>query len=474
MPGLWTRNMPAGRHGILFFGLALACAGCAVRAYAQEPAPAPAEPTAPNPAPQYPGSSGYDFENSDANSLAFVNSNANSVRYVDRSHGPLNIGLEFRTSYADNVFDSPQQTQSGVYFLAGAPISYIHGTNQSRFVANYRVDGAIYPSYSEINSVSQVYLHRYERNTSEVTSFYWDFTAGRVSSLGQYLPALIPVGGTGVVPPSVGTAVLENSYTVSNVVTSFGVNHKFSEKDSISASATGGWLEEAQDKPAAGVPRQILRDEPLGGNVKWEHLVRPTTAIGAELTDLYVRGLAPVGHENYTAVEGTFRYNWTQYLSMRAAAGPLFNVSNSTTAAGNSHNLTYAVNAGISYSTIFARISGEYSRVIQLQYLAAPTPAQQISAVFDRSISRTMDLTVDARFVHSDAGPSVVSQTNYGLTGRVDRYITRNFSIFITAARFSLSSPPSNGTPLSYGRDEVAGGIHYSIGEPLEREGPRP
>jgi hypothetical protein len=436
-------------------------------AFGQANAPTPNEPI--DPEATYSGPAGDALQVDPINTLAYVNANASSVQYTDRLHGPLSIGVEARGAYADNVFDAAQGRQSGAYFTGGAPVGYRWENDRARFSVNYRIDGFVYPGYSSINSISQIYLHKWQYTKSDITNFYWDVAAGRVTSLGQYLPTLIPIGNTGVTQPTIGANVLENSYTTSDAITVLGFTHKLSDYSQMTGSVTGGWIEERQDAPIPGEARQYLKTEPAGFDFELDHLISPKTALGGEVTNVFIRGLAPVGHDDYTAVEATFKHNFTPTIGMRVAAGPLFAVVSSSTIKSN--DVTYALSGAVDYTTINSRINLDYARVIAVDYQTTPAVANQFSAVFDRSLTRGLDLTLAARYIHTGSSAESLVNTNYGITARVDRHLTNKLTLFVTGGRFQQTTPPISGQNFSYSRDEASVGLSYLFGNPLERQG---
>jgi hypothetical protein len=443
------------------------CMAAQVGAFAQASNPFPNQPQVPANAddtdPNYP-------QVGDSNPLGYVNANANSVLLTDHQQAPFNASIELRGSYTPNVFASSQNTMADGYFAGAAPVGYRFENADTRFSANYRIDGYIYPGYPEVNSISQVYTHRLQHRSSEETSYSWDVATGRTSSVGQYLPAVIAVGGTGVVQPTVGQNVAQNSYTTSNIVTDIGIVHRFTEVDRITATATGGWIEQHEIVAAAGVPAEILRSEPVGVDIQYDHRITAKSSLGAEVTDLYLRGLAPVGHENYAVTEATFKRKFSPYLAAEVAAGPLF--SRQTSAQTGAASTTgYAANAGFDYDTTFARVTVNYSRVIQLQYQAAPVIANQVFGVFDRPISRDFDLTLVGRYIHSGSAVGEPAQDNLSLTGRLGYYLTSRLQLFVSGARFQLVSAPLPTRPLSYNQNVFSGGIDFLFGPPLERQG---
>lgn len=441
-----------------------------VPALGQANAPTPNAPIDPDVT--YNGPSSDALQVDPINSLAYVNSNASSVQYTDRLHGPFSAAVEARGYYADNLFDAAQKPTSGGYLSGGAPVGYRWSGTKARFSVNYRIDGYVYPGYSQLNSISQVYLHQWQYNKSEVTNFFWNVAAGRVTSLGQYLPTLIPIGSIGVTQPTLGNNVLENSFTTTNAITAMGFIHKVSDYTQMTGTFTGGWVEEAENQPIPGQARQILRTEPFGFDFQVDHLISPKTSLGGEVTDVYIRGLAPVGHSNYVAALVTGKHNFTPNLGIRVAAGPLFtNVTENSQTTAN--DTTYAISAAIDYTTLNARIYGGYSRVIALQIGGGPSIANQVSAVFDRSLSRGIDLTVDARYVQTNSNISSLVQSNYGITARIDRYLTRKLTLIFAAARFAQDTPPLGAVSVSYSRDQASVGLSYTFGNPLERQGVR-
>ena len=402
-----------------------------------------------------------------APSLGDVNANADSVQYVDRQGGPFNLGLDLKGGWGDNLFNSSHQWQSGEFAGFGVPVGLRRRSATMHFDANYRLDWIRYPGFPAVNDTSQVYTHQLVLSTSEITRYFWNVTGGRLTSLGQYLPASISIGSTGVSEAAVGATVLANSYIVSNAATSLGFIHNTSEQDKFTGSVTGGWLEEAEQEPAPGQPRWIIRNDLGGADLQYEHDLTLRSAAGVELTNVYLRGLTPVGHEDYTVVEGTYRRDLTDHLSLRGGLGPLFSLTSNAQAKGS--DVSYAANAELNYTTPFARMDLAYARVFQLQYLQPATEAHQLSAVFDRAITSTMDLTIDTRYIRTVSDSSSLSQSNFGISARVDKHLTNNILLFASISRSQQSTPVIQGNGYSYDRDDIFGGVSILLGNPLMR-----
>ena len=406
-------------------------------------------------------------------SLGDVNSNADSVQYVDRQGGPFNLGFDLKGGWGDNLFNSARQWQSGAFAGLGVPAGLRWKNSTSHFDANYRLDWIRYPGFPAVNDTSQVYTHQLVHGTSDITRFFWNVTGGRLTSLGQYLPSTISIGNTGVSQAAVGATVMADSYIDTNAVTSLGFIHNTSELGKLTGSVTGGWVEEAEQQPTPGQPRWIIRNELAGFDLQYEHNQTRQSAIGGEVTDVYLRGLAPRGHENYVAVEGTYRRDLSGHVSFRAGAGPLFSQTSGGNLVKSASNVSYAANADVNYTTSFARIEAGYARVFQLQYLEPATEAHQISAVFDRALTSSIDLTVDTRYIRTVSDLAALRQSNFGVSARLDKHLTDSILLFASVSRSQQTTPIVGASSYSYDRDDVFGGITVLLGNPLMRRNSR-
>jgi hypothetical protein len=237
----------------------------------------------------------------------------------------------------------------------------------------------------------------------------------------------------------------------------------------MSGTVTFGWIEQAQETATPGTPRQLLRSQVSGLDLRLDHAVDPRTKVGVELTNVYVRGLAPRGHENDTSVQASYGHTLTSHLDFRVAAGPLFSVSGGSATSNN--NISYAANAAVDYHVAHALMGFAYARVLQLSYIQVATSANQFSASFDRELSPTIDLTLAARYVRADSSSVLQRQSTFGLSGRIDKRIAGNISLFVSGSRSQQRAPVALGNNNSYDRDEVLGGLTLLFGNSVYRRG---
>ena len=439
----------------------------AAPAFGQVPDPIFSDPTDPG----YTGPAPVTRDTVTTPNLGNANENAATTQYADREAGPFNVGFDLKSGYGDNLFNTAGSAQSGYYSGFGVPVGLRLRSKQTLFDANYRIDQVYYPQFSDVANTSQSFTSQLEHHASEHTSYFWNLTGGRINNFGQYLPAFIQIGNTGVAQGSVRTTGLENGYTTSNAASSLGFTHALSERNQVFGTATFGWVEQAEGKGDPGQPRQFLRSELAGLDLRYDHATGPRSSIGAELTNVYIRGLAPRGHDNYTTLSAIYRRALTGHLDFHASAGPLFSVASGGGVGGGQRNFTYAASANLDYSIAHTRIGVGYNRVVQLGYIQSSITANQFSGMFDRELSPTIDLTIDGRYVRSDSSSAFLRQSQFGVDGRINKRIGGNILLFVSANRSQQSAPTALGNSNSFNRDDVSAGITVLFGNPIYSRG---
>jgi hypothetical protein len=403
--------------------------------------------------------------------VASTNESADTLQYGDRELGPINVGVDLKGGYGDNLFNSPGGgTRGGVFAGFGVPVGLRFRNVKTDFNLNYRIDKVFYPNFSQVDNLSQIFSTQLDRRTSEHTTLFWNFAAGRVTSIGQYLPVIIPIGSGGVAQGPTAANVADSSSTTSNLAASFGFSHDLNEHDKVLGTVTGGWLEQAEGKASPGTPRQVLRNEVAGLDLQLERAINLRDTLGVELTNTYIRGQEPRGHANFVAAQATYGRQLSNHINFRVSAGPLYS-SASGVAVPHDNSFNYAASADIEYRIQHARMGFGYSRVFQAGYQQTATIANQFSGTFDRELSPTLDLTVDARYVRTDSSSVFLKQSTFGVDGRLNKRIASNVLLFVSASRAQQTQPSVLVNNNSYGRDDVFGGITVLLGNPIYRRG---
>ena len=391
-----------------------------------------------------------------------LNENADTARYTDRAlrQRPFYFSIETLgvwTSNLENTYDSVP-AKSGEYLRLGAPVGVHLWNARSDFNAFFRVDSSLYPGNSYLNHTSEVYSHQYIRKLSEVTTASWSLAGGHVVTLGQYLSPLIGVGSTGVVTPQ-QTGGLQATNDAASTLT---LAHQFSERDTITASGTVGWMDQpvvaVANAPTIGAYRQVTG----GGVLQWQHALNSREIAGVELNNVYVKGLTPGGDSNFASAKFTFSQTLTPHSFFTGGIGPLF-LHSVVPGIPNEDDISYAANASIDYTQIIGHISAGFARVYAVGYLSPSSVANQVYATFDRPLTGRFHLTADTQYIRTSL-PAQQLAGNYsqvGFTTRLDMYLTRNLIYQVGGSIFHQDA--TSQIP-GYRYNTFSGGITYSFG----------
>ena len=402
--------------------------------------------------------------------LAGVNQSATSMELEDRGRGPFSFGVESTGIYTTNLFNEFNTGQGGFYTDLNFPIRVYLGSANSNLNVYSGTTTSFYPGNSQLNHWSSIFSVGLNHRASALTNWTTEIAGGRTTGVGTYLPAVIPVGSTSVVQTGKVNG-LEPTY---NLVGTFGLTRRLSERDRVVTSFTGAFLEQPVPAADPSAPDVITRQQTYGADVHYQHAMNQRSAVGVEFNNIYVRGLNPVGHSNYASVKGTYEYSVSQYAVVQVGAGPLYDLSSSYQY-GSSSKMTWTANASINYQTGFGRIGGGYARVVQLGYLLPSSAGNQYFATFDRPLNRYLDMTAAANYVRTAS--EIQNQVNYsdiGFIARLNFNLARNVLLFAGYSYFDQNGNPFGTTinqTLTY--QNVSGGLRYTFGSSLARRGDR-
>jgi hypothetical protein len=410
--------------------------------------------------------------NQQVQSLADLDESASSVFYRDRETGPFHLGVELRGGWNDNLFLQANNGLSAGYFGIGVPVGLKVRGEKTQFNLNFHSDFSRYPSDSGVNSATYAYSHDLQHQSSERTSFYWGLAAGRLAGPGGYLAPVIPIGNTGVAQQAANSNTNFGTYSTSNVATNLGLNHQIGAKDTFNAALTGAWTESNPGGSGSNANLARQKDQIAGITLEFAHALKPKLDLRLQATNVYVRGLEPRGHSNFASFEAILHQDLTNHTSYFVGAGPLWAASTQP-AQPSTSALTYAALFGLEHHSRTSKITGGYTRVYQLGYLTSASVAHQLSLEFDQRLTRRNDLTVVTRYIRQVGETAVNSDSNFGISGRVNTHLRRGIDLFFSADRTQQSAPNVRGAYPPYTRDELTGGVTFIFGQPLSRVGGR-
>lgn len=400
--------------------------------------------------------------------LNSLNENADTDIYSDNAltRGPLFFSIEATgtgTTNLEAVYDN-QPSTSGGYFTIATPIGTHLRTPVTDLGAYFRYETSLYPGHSNLNHSSEIYSHLLTHQFSETTTGSWSLAGGHVVTLGQYLSPVIGVGTTGVVAPQEATGLQPSS----NAATNFSISHQTSDRDSWRATGTGGWLDQPILGVTAGSGTTSYREVTGGGDFQWQRALNTREIAGVEFTDVYINGLSPSGMSNFVSAKLTFGQTLTPHSSVSAGLGPLYSDSHSDShLAGqpDQSNLSYTANVGFDYRRVFAHISGGYSRVYEIGYLAPTNVAHELYFAFNRALTSKISLSADSQYLRSTAQRSITAYSTFGFTTRLDIYLAHSLVYHAEGSSSIRTVSPE------YRNNAISSGLTFYFGSPLSRAG---
>jgi hypothetical protein len=398
--------------------------------------------------------------------LVGLNVNAASVQNSALHPGVLKFGVETTGTYTSNLFNTFSPIQGGGYFDFGFPVTFYKEGPTTNYTAVFRADVSSYPGNGELNHTSEVFSQDLSHQTSELTKWDWQIAGGKIVTVGDYLPSVIAIGTTGVAQGQFANG-LEPIY---NAATTLTYTHRLSEENTLIASATGGWLEEPYDINIGTNLPAWSREATAGADLQFQHALSPGQAVGAELSEIYVKGLTPVGNSDFTSLKATYQRAISAHSSLHLGIGPLY--SNSSVAESGypaSSGFSYTADASYDFQTSLAKMSVGYQRIIEAGYLGPPTTANSYYFSFDRPLTPTLELTADARDTRlssatGESGVESESYSDFGVTARLTKHLTPNLMMFVGGDSFRQSALNEN-----LNRNDATGGISYTFGNPFAR-----
>jgi hypothetical protein len=402
----------------------------------------------------------------ETSNLNTLNENADTVKYSDNAltRGPLFLSVEATGTGTTNLkytFDN-QPSTSGAYFSIGVPAGVHLSTPATDFVGYFRFDTHLYPGNSDLNHSSEVYSHQMIHRFSDITTSSWSLAGGHVVTLGQYLSPVIGVGSTGVLAPQESSGL----QPLTDAATTYTLSHQTSERDTITASGTAGFL----DQPVIGsTTNNVTKYQQLtgGGDVQWQRTLNSREVAGVELSNVYIAGLSPTGSGNFATAKFTFGQTLTPHSSITGGIGPLYTRSN-VNGTPDEHSLTYAANIGFNYRRPFGGISGGFSRVYELGYITSASVANEFYFTFDRPLSSRLLVTTASQYVQNAAFEGRNNYAQFVFTARLDMHLTQSLDYHVEGSSFVQDT----GAPTpGYNDNEISTGFTFYLGSPRSRSG---
>ncbi|MGB7196974.1 MAG: hypothetical protein WBG23_01635, partial [Acidobacteriaceae bacterium] len=178
----------------------------------------------------------------DLGSSLSLNQGVNAINAENQSFDRFGLGLAASGGEQTNFLGTQTNQQSAGFAQFTADGGLVLRSSRTRYFLLYQPQFNWYPSYSAVNNFAQSGFQSIDHVLSDRAGVTWNTTAARFLSLNQYLPQTLGIGGIGVVVPTLGTQLLENSFEMTNAATNVTFRYLMSPKMTFTGTATGAFF----------------------------------------------------------------------------------------------------------------------------------------------------------------------------------------------------------------------------------------
>lgn len=380
------------------------------------------------------------------------------------------VGMQTKSGEETNLFGSEVNPKNAIFADFSADLAVRLHSRRARFFALYQPEYDFFPQYTKIDNFQQRYFQKLDYQISQRSLFTWNITGARYLSLNEFLPQSLAIGAIGLVIPTLENQLLQNSYEITDAATELMWRYLASARSTFTASLTGSWFLLA---PAAATNLSGIISERFmasGADFKYLYQLTPHDSIGIEATPLYMYGLGPSGHNTDETLEVLYQRQINATWSVQLGAGPLF-AQSSGSLYGSVHELTYAVNAGLTHQIRKAQFSLNYQRALLLSFLAPAEASHEISLDTHIPLGRNWILTSDFVYLRELGSIQAGSGTIYGGSGQIAYQIGSRTQLFAQGSTMSESFNIGLPQPYAFTQNQFGGGIRFNVGRPITRGG---
>ena len=393
-----------------------------------------------------------------------LNQGVNAINAENESFDRFGLGLAASGGEITNFFGTQTNQQNATYAQFMADAGVILRTSRTTFFALYQPQYNVYPQFSEVNNYGQSMFVNFAHAMTERTAIGWNTTAARYLSLNQFLPQSLGIGGIGVVVPTLGVQLRENSFELTNAAASLSLRHLYSSQTTFTATLTGAYFLMAPSEVTGANPGISERLITGGADLRLEYQWTPRNTVGVEATPIYVYGISPSGHQAAETLQATYQRQLSATWTARVGAGPFW-LQSSYPQFGSSQITSYAVSASLSRQVRQSQFAVGYNRALLVNFLEPATVANSFSSNARIPFGRKWILTGAGSYFHEAGSGSYGPGHFYGGSAQMGYQVTRKMQLF---ALYSVNAEtfPTGVALQTYGftQNWFGGGIRFNLG----------
>lgn len=399
-----------------------------------------------------------------------LNQGTNAINAENQSFQHFGLGLSASGGEETNFLGTQTDQKTAGYGQFTADGGVLLQNSRTRYFLLYQPEYKIYPQFSEVNNFSQSLYQSVTHAVTARAGIEWDTTAARYLSLNQYLPQSLGIGGVGVVVPTLGVQLLQDSFEMTNTATTLTYRYLLNSRMTLTGTATGAFFLMIPSKEAGSNPNAAFTERFItsGGDLRLGYQLTARDVVGGAITPVYVYGLTPTGHESAETVQATYARDLTPTFTATVGAGPLF-IQSSSPVIGNFNNNSYAVNASLSRRLQQSQFSVDYTRALLVNLLEPAIVSNSIGSNAYLAFGNNWIFTGAGSYTHNAGNGTAYGPGHvYGGSAQIAYQVGKSMQFFALYSVLSESfSAGTNQPTLGFTRNQFGGGIRFNLGNPI-------
>ncbi len=411
-----------------------------------------------------------------------LNQEVNAINAENQSFQRFGLGLSASGGEETNFLGAQTNQVSAGYGQFTADAAVLLHNERTRYFLLYQPQYNLYPKFSQVNNFSQMAFQNLTHAMSDRAGLEWDTTAARYLSLNQFLPQSLGIGGIGVVVPTLGVQLLQDSFEVTNLATTLTFKYLINSRTTFAGSATGSFFMmipfpvTTTSTSTAPSPQELAeRFIASGGDALLSYQLTLRDAVGAEITPVYIYGLNGAGDEAAETVQATYARELSPTFTASVGVGPLFIQSSSfqlgSVKVGSLQTTSYAINASLSRQMKQSQFAVNYSRAILVNLLEPPIVANSVNSNAYLGLGNNWIFTGAGSYTHDGGAGALFGPGQfYGGSAQIAYQVAKSIQFFALYSVFSESfSLGTNQPSFGFTRNQFGGGIQFNLGNPIAR-----